>query len=332
MRPSRRSSIRIALIAAAGAFALYAFLAVFTSALRKGTVDVVIQRGTSFSHALALFREAGAFRTEFPFRVLGRVYGVDRALKPGLYRIPANATPLEVFRMLRNGEIQTVTFTVPEGYTLIEIADVVEKAGIGRSADFLALAKDPQFLKEIKIEAPSLEGFLFPDTYTVPTVSTPREVILTMVDRFRQIIDKELRPQIEASKLSLLEVVTLASIVEKEAKQDFERPIIASVYLNRLARNMRLEADPTILYGIRPLGEPIRFSEIRNQTPYNTYVIRGLPPGPIANPGLASLRAVLSPETSNYLYFVAREDGTHQFSRTLEEHNRAVRSMRRNHR
>jgi len=328
----RKSGVAVVLAVAVAGAGLYFCLSLFFRPHRDNTVEVVVPRGASFSRALSLFREARALPSEFPFRILGRVVGLDRALKPGAYRVPPEARPLAVFRMLEKGEILTVTLTIPEGYSMAEIADVVESAGLGNSDEFLQLAADPELLDEARIHAPTFEGFLFPDTYSFPTVYGTRDVILAMASRFHEIISNRLGPRIAESGLSLLEVVTLASIVEKEARESFERPLIASVYLNRLSRNMRLEADPTILYGIRPLGEPIRRSEIRKRTPYNTYVIRGLPPGPIASPGLASIEAVLNPSDTDFLYFVANENGTHKFSETLEAHNEAVRKTRRNQR
>ncbi len=330
MSDLRKSGLALVLTAVLVSTVLYVSLSLLIRPSRADTVDVIVPRGASFSRAVTLFREARAFPSEFPFRLLGRISGVDLALKPGAYRILPGARPLEVFRMIQRGEILTTTLTVPEGYSLAEIAGVMEKAGLGTAAEFLALARDPELLESAGIDAPSLEGFLFPDTYIFPTIYTARDAIRAMTARFREVMSGVLDERFQASGLTLVEVVTLASIVEKEAREEFERPLIASVYLNRLRKKMRLEADPTILYGVRPLGEPIRRSEIRNQTPYNTYVIRGLPPGPIANPGRASIEAVLNPAETGFLYFVANDNGTHRFSETLEEHNRAVKQARRN--
>jgi len=222
-----------------------------------------------------------------------------------------------------------VNLTIPEGYSLAEISLAAEQVGLGPSGAFLQAAHDRSLAARLNIPADSFEGFLFPDTYRVPIDTVPEELITMMANRFRFVFDETMQKRLAGSGMSLLEAVTLASIVEKEAAQDSERPFIAAVFLNRLKKGMRLEADPTILYGVRPLGgPPIRRSEIKRKTPYNTYVIRGLPPGPIANPGLASIRAVLYPAETDHLYFVARNDGTHQFSSTLKEHNRAVRQYR----
>ena len=293
---------------------------------------MVVPQGASFNRAVALFHEAEVFPSALPFRLLGRVSGMDRSLKPGAYRIPPDARPLDVFRMIEKGQILTVTLTVPEGYSMDQIAEVVAGTQLSSAAEFMALARDAELLQQAGVQAPTFEGFLFPDTYTFPTIYSARDVILAMASRFHEVIGGPLKGQTQESGLSLLEVVTLASIVEKEAREEYERPVIASVYLNRLRKRMRLEADPTILYGVRPLGEPILRSEIRNRTPYNTYVIRGLPPGPIASPGLASVEAVLNPAETDFLYFVANENGTHNFSETLKEHNRAVRDARKKRR
>jgi len=322
------TAIGLALCLAA---AIYFPLALLVPTSRSEERRVRIPPGAGYGAAVRAFHEAGVIPAEFPLRVLGRLTGVERAVRPGIYRIPPGESALDVFRRLEEGRIETVTLTIPEGYALTEIARAVEKAGLASAAAFLEAARDPVLARRLGIPAPSFEGFLFPDTYHVPVGTEPQELVRMMTDRFRRVLGPDLLRGFSASGLSLLEGVTLASIVEKEARRDEERPLIAAVFLNRLRRGMRLEADPTILYGVRPLGgKPIRRSEIHRKTPYNTYVIRGLPPGPIASPGLASLRAVAFPAKTDYLYFVSQNDGTHKFSSTLREHNRAVRRYRRN--
>ncbi len=321
-----------ALVIAAGFFAfitIYTSLSLLYTTPRDSTVDVKIPSGIGYRRALSLFHEKEVIQSEFPLLILGRFAGVEKTVRPGLYRIPKNATPLDVFYKMRYGETETITLTVPEGYNLEEIAMAVEKAGFASKDEFLRYAKDQSLTGKLGFNAPTFEGFLFPDTYKIPVDAGPEDIITIMVNRFRKVFGPEFKKQLTDSGMTTLQVVTLASIVEKEARENSERGLIAAVYLNRLKKRMRLEADPTILYGVRSAGKPIRRSEIRRRTPYNTYVIKGLPPGPIANPGLESIKAVLYPADVDYLYFVAKNDGTHHFSKTLREHNRAVKKYQR---
>lgn len=308
--------------------AIYAALALFMPVARSGEVGVCVPNGTGYRQALALFRKSGVINTEMPLVLLARWKGFGRHVKPGLYKIPKNASPLEVFERIRQGMAESATLRVPEGFTLDDIAARVEKLGLVEHEKFLGIARDAASAKRFGLDAPSLEGFLFPDTYTVPVCSEPDEIVSLMVSRFKAVAGGEIGRLASRTGLSMLQAMTLASIVEKEARVDFERPIIAGVYLNRIRKAMRLEADPTINYGMKPSGSPIMKSDIRRPTPYNTYVISGLPPGPIANPGMASIRAALSPAGTDYLYFMAKGDGTHQFSKNYRDHLRAVKRYR----
>ncbi|MBI5141175.1 MAG: endolytic transglycosylase MltG [Nitrospirae bacterium] len=308
--------------------AIYAALALFMPVARGGEVGVCVPNGTGYRQALALFRKNGVINAEFPLVVLARWKGVGKQVKPGLYKIPKDASPLEVFERIRQGMAESATLRVPEGFNLDDIAARVEKLGLVPRDKFLKIARDPASAKRFSIDAPSLEGFLFPDTYAVPVCSEPDDIVGLMVKRFKSVTGNEISGHRLRNGLSLLQTITLASIVEKEAKTDSERPVIAGVYMNRIRKAMRLEADPTINYGMKPSGSPIMKSDIRRPTPYNTYVISGLPPGPIANPGMASIRAALNPAGTDYLYFMANGDGTHQFSKTYRDHLRAVKRYR----
>lgn len=325
----KRSAVAAVILGLFILTAIYVVHTLFLPVAESGTVEVYVPSGTGYRQALRLFREKGLIRSELPMIALGRLTGVEKSLQPGLYRIQEGSSPLDVFNKIRNGDTETLALTIPEGYSVEQIAMAVETAGIAPSDEFLRAARDEKLAAELDIPARSFEGFLFPDTYNVPFGTTADELIKIMVAGFRTAFRPELEQRLQETGMTLLEMVTLASIVEKETGKDFERPLIAAVFLNRLKKGMRLESDPTILYGVRPLGEPIRRSEIKRRTPYNTYVIKGLPPGPIANPGLASMEAVLYPEDADYLYFVAQKDGTHKFSTSLSDHNRAVRQYRR---
>lgn len=231
---------------------------------------------------------------------------------------------LDLQKALREGKVQVRHVTIPEGATLRQIAALLAVEGLVDGEQFLELAMDSSVASSYVPEAETLEGFLFPDTYEFVEGQTEDAIIEAMVQRFFQAFPIE--DKLRASQLgrSLHDIVTLASIVEKEAVVDREKPIIAGVFYNRLKKGMRLQADPTVLYGRHRRGR-IRTRDLRANHPYNTYIHRGLPPGPIASPGAAALKAALEPAQVNYLYFVSKNNGTHHFSKTLREHNRAVR-------
>lgn len=205
-----------------------------------------------------------------------------------------------------------------------QIADLLDSKGLVNKQQFLSLAQDPALLEQYGIPGPTLEGYLYPDTYQLARGISPSTAIHTMVERFWMLV-RPLKKRAEDLGMEMEDVITLASIVEKETGLAGERATIASVFLNRLKRRMRLESDPTVIYGLKNFDGNLTRKDLSKPTPYNTYVIRGLPPGPIANPGLEAIKAVLYPAKTDYLYFVSKNDGSHHFSRTLSEHNRAVR-------
>jgi len=222
----------------------------------------------------------------------------------------------------------TYPVTFPEGYTIEQIADVLDRNELVEKKAFVSLAHNPAVLKKYNITGPSLEGYLYPDTYHLARGISSSAAVDTMVNRFRQLIGP-LEKRAEVVGMTIEDVIILASIVEKETGLAEERPMIASVFLNRLKQGMRLESDPTVIYGIKGFNGDLTRKDLREPTLYNTYVIRGLPIGPIANPGLEAIKAVLFPEETDYLYFVSKNDGSHQFSKTLSEHNKAVRLYQR---
>ena len=260
--------------------------------------------------------------------VWARMNGIDRAVKAGEYDLSPAMSPREILEKLRTGGGKTYAITVPEGWSSYEIASRLERLGITRADAFLASVHSPEAARARGIEADSLEGYLYPETYRFARETPADEVVKRMVDQFESSLSDEDRAQLEASGRSLHEVVTLASIVEKETGAADERSRIAAVFLNRLGRRMRLQSDPTVIYGIRrSMGRfdgNLRRADLMTDTPYNTYRRGGIPPGPIASVGIQAIRAVLAPEQVKYLYFVSRNDGTHHFSNTLREHNNAV--------
>ena len=239
-------------------------------------------------------------------------------------------SPREIIHQLKAGKVVHRHFVVPEGLTVAQIAQLFEDEGFGTAESFNRAARDLQWQKRYGIEENSLEGYLFPNTYKLVDGIPAAKVIKMMLDEFNRNWTRERTEEAESINFSPQEIITLASIIEKEAKIDSERPLISAVFHNRLKRGWKLEADPTVLYA---LGNPLRALTTRDlkfDSSYNTYVNRGLPPAPICNPGLASIMAALRPAESSHLYFVAIGDGKHYFSNTLAEHNRVVRRIRRN--
>jgi UPF0755 protein len=214
---------------------------------------------------------------------------------------------------------------VPEGYTLSQISEVIAQSNLGNRDEFYRSASDPVLTRQMGVDADTFEGYLFPDTYFFSKGVKPRKIIHTMLHRFQSVFTKEWKNRAEKLGFSIHQVVTLASIIEKETGAPFERPLISSVFHNRLKKGMRLESDPTVIYSIDQFDGNITREHLNEPTPYNTYKIRGLPPGPIANPGKKALEAALFPADTPYLYFVSKRDRTHKFSTNIMEHNRAVR-------
>ena len=249
----------------------------------------------------------------------------DLRPKAGVYEFGEELTPLQVLDQLGRGESILVQVTVREGLDRFAIAKLMASERLGTEKEWLELTADSKLVEDIAPEATSLEGYLFPDTYRFSPGTSPRVIVEEMVKNFRRQFGEELA--YIRTGLSVHETVTLASIVETEAQLQSERPLIASVYRNRLEKRMLLQADPTVIYSMKLAGTwagDIRKDDLRMSSPYNTYARTGLPPGPIANAGLASLRAAANPASSEMLYFVSKNDGSHVFSRDLDEHNRNV--------
>ena len=292
-----------------------------------------VASGEALSQVARRLRDAGLLRETplFGPRTLvlfARARGVDRQVKSGEYDLSPAATPVEILAKLVAGEVKTHLVTIPPGLHAREVALRLEDAGITEGARFVALAFDPEFTHELGVRAASLEGYLLPESYRFRRDTPADEVLRTMVEHFHAAWNDDDRARLAEFRFSLHELVTLASIVEKETGVAEERARIAAVFDNRLQRRMRLQSDPTVIYGIiHETGEfdgNIRRRDLETDTPYNTYTRGGFPPGPIANPSMEAIRAVLEPEDSPYLYFVAKNDGTHFFSSRLKDHNNAV--------
>jgi UPF0755 protein len=252
-----------------------------------------------------------------------RLSGRDRSIQPGTYRFETAVDMATILERLAAGA-SPIEVTIPEGLTVREIASVLATHGLGSREAMHCLADDPEFLLAAGVPGPQLEGYLFPDTYRFAPGTDVREVLTTMVRHFHDRFDAERHRRAAERGLSVNEVLTLASIIEKETGKPEERALIAAVFTNRLRIGMPLQSDPTVIYGLPAFDGDLTRADLAHPSPYNTYVVGGLPPGPIANPGLAAIDAALAPAASPALYFVSRNDGSHAFSTTLAEHNRAV--------
>lgn len=288
---------------------------------------VDLPAGSSVAAIAGRLADAGVVVDARTFRLAARWSGQERRLQAGEYRFTEAARPADIVARLVRGDVFVRPLTFPEGLTIREMADLFARSGRGSSEEFLAAAADLTLVREVDADPMSLEGYLFPNTYTLARDDDAMSVVRAMARGFLIAFDDELRAETEQASMSVREVVTLASLVEKETAVASERPIVAAVYRNRLRVGMPLQCDPTVIYAMMRAGRwngNIRRADLDIDSPYNTYRYRGLPPGPIAAPGRASIEAVLRPADVPYLYFVSRNDGTHVFSRTLAEHNRAV--------
>ncbi|WP_300669086.1 endolytic transglycosylase MltG [Desulfoluna sp.] len=292
------------------------------------TLIYTLGRGQNFNTTARQLAQAGICTSETKLRLMATLYGLDKKIKAGEYRLSGSMTPEAILSSLTRGKVHLHKLTIPEGYTVSQIAKVVEQNGLGKAERLSQLCFSKKFIHRMNLPkgAPSLEGYLFPETYFFEKGTTEEAIITAMVKRFKSVFTPQLQTDGKALGLTPNEVVTLASIIEKETGATFERPLISSVFHNRLKKKMRLETDPTVIYGIKDFNGNITRKDLRRKTPYNTYVIRGLPPGPIASPGLAALTAAVRPEKTSYLYFVSKKNGTHHFSQSLKEHGKAVRT------
>lgn len=304
-------------------FGCYLLLLYLPTGAAGTTHDLSISSGTTFTAVSKELQQAGVIRSSLHLRLAARLMGADRQMQAGDYRITAAMTPSQILGKLAAGKTDGRQFTLPEGYSIYQAAALLEQQGLFSSNVFLAACIDRTLLEKLGIRGENVEGYLFPDTYKVGFKMDAQGLISEMVATFRR-KTTALQGRIAASGMTLEQVVILASMVEREAVAPAEKPLIASVFLNRLRIGMPLQSDPTAIYGFKTFGGTVTRQDLQRRSLHNTYQVRGLPSGPIGNPGLEALKAVLQPAQTRYLYFVARKDGTHQFSETLQEHNRAV--------
>lgn len=291
---------------------------------RGATQLFVVDPGAPFGRIARELETKGLIRDARAFSWLARWRDDERKVRAGEYEVSPAWESSRILEALVAGDVRTLSVSIPEGLRATQIAERIVEAGLGEADAILAIVADPESPTRFGVEGTTLEGYLFPETYRWPTGLSADDIVKTLVDQFHAVW-RELEPEATRQGRSMREVVTLASIIEKETGAAEERPLIASVFLNRIARGMRLESDPTTIYGIPNFDGNLRRVHLEDEAnPYNTYRIPGLTPTPIANPGAAALRAVLWPKESKYLFFVARGDGTHEFAGTYAEHNANV--------
>ena len=313
---------------------LFLFLCVFSLRLvlywntpaEEAGREIVVQipGGSTFVAAARMLNDAGVIRSTRFFVLLGKGKGLAGKVQAGELLFRTDMTPIEVLQVLSSGRPVSYPVTVPEGFTVRQVADLVDRLGLAEGASVVQLAEDADFVRSLGVPADRLEGFLFPDTYLLPKGLSEKEILARMVERFLEVFTDEMRRRAREIGMTELQVVTFASIVERETGAEEERTLVSAVFHNRLEKGYRLQTDPTVIYGLEDFDGNLTKAHLRQDHPYNTYTRSGLPPGPIASPGEASLMAALYPADVNYLYFVSRGDGTHVFSNNLIEHNRAV--------
>ncbi len=271
-----------------------------------------------------ILQKTGVIAHAGTFIAIAALTGKAKHMQAGAYVFEGNHVPLDIMNILFRGKTQQYRITIPEGYTIYQIGDVISKTGLLPKDRFVTSTRSKQTTDFFAVRALSMEGFLFPDTYYLAPHMTPLEIMAKMIERFRGVYTPLMEQRSKALGMSKLEVITLASLIEKEAYTTSEKPLISSVFHNRMILGMRLQSDPTAVYDIDGFTGKVGPDDLLRESPYNTYRHGGLPPGPICNPGLDSIKAALWPAKTDYLYFVSKGDGTHVFSHTLYEHNRAI--------
>ena len=297
---------------------------VLPAGLEASPRKVVIPEGATFQLAIRILAREDLIGNPRVFLLAGRMTGADRRIKPGEYELHGRMSPFQILDLLKEGVVRYEVVVIPEGYTLRQISRQLEAQQVAEAEEFLALTHDPGWIRSLGIGQSSLEGYLFPDTYFVSPQTVPERIITRMVKAMEQHFTPEWDARARALGLTRHQVLTLASLIEKETSSDSERPMVSAVFHNRLQDGMLLQSDPTIIYALNDFDGNLKRKHLRIPSPYNTYLWVGLPPGPIANPGRASLIAALYPAPVEHLYFVSKNDGTHYFSDTIEEHSRAV--------
>jgi UPF0755 protein len=300
------------------------------SSIDKKNVNVLVDipTGSSFLKVTEILNQSGLIKNRVFFYSLAIGKRAVRSIRAGEYEFNTSLSPAAMIDKLLCGEIKIHKVVICEDLSMREIAALLDKEKLINKENFFELAGDEEFLESLGIEADSIEGYLFPDTHFLDRSMSTRQIMKIMVNQFWKKVTPEMIKRAREMKLDIHKLVTFASIIGKESGDDAEKPMISAVFHNRLKKKMRLQSDPTAIYDLDNFEGKILRSHLKRKSPYNTYVIRGLPPGPIANPGLASLKAALYPAPVKYLYFVSKKDGSHFFSASLIEHNQAINRYR----
>jgi peptidoglycan lytic transglycosylase G len=315
-------ALLICLTLLAGTFLYNIFYSIPAADALPGQIRV--EQGDSLAVVARKLSERNIISNGLFFSLWARVSGSDKKIHQGLYRFENGVPPREVLERLVMGKGIFQVVTIPEGLTVKEIAELLEKMEIANKERFLAAAADPSLLATLGLQDKGIEGYLFPNTYHFVPGTPERQIILTMAEQFRKIVQPLLVQAGTSTEMTPHEIITLASMIEKETGVEAERPLVSAVFHNRLKQQMPLQSDPTVIYGLKDFNGNLTRKDLNEPTPYNTYRIAALPPGPICNPSLSSIRAALYPADVPYLYFVSKNDGTHLFSETIEAHNHAV--------
>ncbi len=286
----------------------------------KELKEVYIREESNSETSARELKRNQIIRSEYTFKLLAKITNNSDQLKTGGYKLSASMPPLYILKKTTKGYTDYIKFTLPEGYSFYQLSEMLEKKGV-YAESIMPYLTDQELILQAGAKY-SIEGYLYPATYSIATNSSPKELLSNMISAFNK-NNSELFKNYKGS-LTKHEILTIASMIEKEAKTKDEMAMISSVFHNRLIKKMKLESDPTSVYGIRAFSGKITREDVRKETPYNTYVIKGLPPTPIGNPSIYSIRAAMYPTSTPYLYFVAKGDGTHLFSRTFEEHTKKI--------
>lgn len=321
----------LCMVVVLGAVSLWISYFIKTPAAKHSQpVIFTVSSGQHLTTIAKNLKDQGLISNLSAFKIYVRIKKAATRIKAGEYELNTGMNPKTILNFLISGKNKLYRFTVPEGLNIKEIAMLIQQAGLCSTNQFLSLCNDPEFINQLNVSGMSLEGYLFPETYFISKETDCRALITKMVSTFNKTFDDTWKAQAKKLGLSVHEIVILASIIEKETGNGKERPIISSVFHNRLKRHMRLESDPTVIYGVSDYNGRILYKHLRRITPYNTYKINGLPAGPIANPGAKSIEAALYPAKTNYLFFVSKNDTTHKFSTNLKDHNKAVKKYQLN--
>jgi UPF0755 protein len=322
--PKGKGSRPVALLALALIIAFLFTIATSPRSSDKNMVNLIVKRGTKIGGVASLLKNKDLIGSRYIFMACALLLHKGRIVA-GEYELSKNMSPVGIAGKMAKGERKVYTLCIVEGHNLYSVGENIQRVGIMEDRAFLDLARNSQFLRRLDVPSDSLEGYLFPDTYFFSKETSVDEFIETIVRRTFKFFEREdLKLQMQNIHMNMFEVLSLASIIEKEAKLEMEKPLISAVFHNRLRVGMTLDADPTVIYGQSSFDRSLTKSDLMTMTPYNTYRQKGLPKGPICNPSKSSIIAALNPDKSDVLYFVSRNDGSHVFSRTISEHNRYV--------